>query len=238
MSWWRCIENLNILALQHVVFETPALIAEWAAARGHVLTVCRVDESASLPAVDSFDILVVMGGPMGVHDVAEHPWLVAEKALIKSAIDAGKYVLGVCLGAQLIADILGAKVYPNPVKEIGWMPVAIPDSALGQPVLAGLNNAMTVFHWHGDTFELPTGATHLMASSHCRNQAFIYERKVLGLQFHLEMTEQGVHALITHCGHELVESAAIHNAEKLQAGTKNIPACKTALFNLLDNLTA
>ncbi|MFO0388861.1 MAG: type 1 glutamine amidotransferase [Alphaproteobacteria bacterium] len=229
---------MNILALQHVAFETPALIAEWAAARGHMLTVCRVDEAANLPTSDSFDMLVIMGGPMGVHDVVEHPWLVAEKALIKSAIDSGKYVLGVCLGAQLIADVLGAKVYPNHVKEIGWMPVAVPDAALGQPVLAGLNNAMTVFHWHGDTFELPGGAVHLMASDACRNQAFIYQGKVLGLQFHLEMTEQGVHALITHCGHELVESATIHNAQKLQAGTKHIPACKTVLFRLLDNLTS
>ncbi len=228
---------MHILALQHVAFETPGLIAEWAKARGHTLTIVRSDEADSLPTTDSFDMLVVMGGPMGVHDVAEHPWLVAEKALIKSAIDAGKYVLGVCLGAQLIADVLGAKVYPNIVKEIGWMPVAIPDGALHKPVLAGLNHAMTVFHWHGDTFDLPCDATHLMASGACRNQAFMYGSKVLGLQFHLEMTEQGINALIEHCGHELVDSPTIQDAKTLQAGIKHIPACRTVLFRLLDNLT-
>lgn len=229
---------MNILALKHVEFENVGMIADWATARGHTLTLCKLYEHDPLPSHDSFDMLVVMGGSMSVGDEAVYPWLSLEKTFIKEAIDAKKHVVGICLGAQLIASTLGVKVYPNAVKEIGWFPVAIVDAALDQPILRGLNPAMTVFHWHGDTFDMPDGATLLMSSKACKHQAFIYRDTVLGLQFHLEMTEDGIKNLIKHCGAEIIPSSTIQPEEKIISNTSAIPACQRMLFSLLDRLVA
>ena len=175
---------------QHEPFEGLGMIADWAAKQGHVLSCTPFfDPGARLPKLDEYDALVVMGGSMGVYDEDRFPWLAAEKAHIRAAIDAGKRVLGICLGAQLIAACLGAKVAPHTHKEIGWFPVAMTDAGVVHPLLAGFNSAMTVFHWHGDRFEIPAGAQHLMSSAACDNQAFIYGEHVLALQFHLEMDE-------------------------------------------------
>lgn len=229
---------MNILALEHVAFETVGMIADWAELRGHSLTICRLYDNDPLPDHDSYDMLVVMGGPMSVRDNTNYPWLAVEKPFINAAIQAGKYVVGVCLGAQLIANVLGAPVYPNPVKEIGWLPVTIVDAALSEPILRGLNPAMTAFHWHGDTFDMPDGARLLMSSKACKHQAFLYNKKVLGLQFHLEMTEDGVQNLISHCRTEIIPSATIQPEEKLLSGITAIPSCRRALYVLLDRLTA
>ncbi len=229
---------MNILAFQHVHFETVGLIADWAELRGHRLSVCKLYEGDPLPPHDSYDMLVVMGGPMSVGDEKIYPWLAGEKAFIKAAAQAEKYVLGVCLGAQLIASTLGAKVYPNLVKEIGWFPVATVDEALGVPVLRGLNPAMTAFHWHGDTFEIPDGATLLMSSETCEHQAFLYKDTVLGLQFHLEMTEDGIKNLIANCRADIIPSPTIQPEEKLISGTTAIPACQRVLYSMLDRLVA
>ena len=229
---------MNILALQHVEFENVGMIADWAEARGYNITTCKLYENDPLPSHDSFDMLVVMGGPMSVGDEDLYPWLAAETIFIKAAIEAGKYVIGVCLGAQLIASVLGAKVYPNPAKEIGWFPVAIVDAALDHPILRGLNPAMTAFHWHGDTFDMPKGATLLMSSKACKHQAFIYRDKVLGLQFHLEMTEESIQSIIDTCRAEIIPSATVQPEEKLMSGTTNTPACQRVLYTLLDRLVA
>lgn len=228
---------MKIAILQHVAFETPGAIAEWAAARQHKLCVCPLYDGAPLPELSDFDMLVVLGGSMSVHDEKEHAWLAAEKALIKEAIFAQKYVVGICLGAQLIAATLGATVTRNPVKEIGWFPVTVEDSAAGHPILKGLNPAMIVFHWHGDTFDLPKGALHLMSSKVCLHQAFLYGKRVLGLQFHLEMKEEEIGSIIMHCGNEVQPSATIQDADTMLTQPHAIVACTHALFALLDNLT-
>lgn len=227
---------MNILAFQHVEFETVGMIADWAEARGHTLITCKLYAYDPLLPHDSFDMLVVMGGPMSVGDEAVYPWLLLEKTFIKEAMAAGKYVVGVCLGAQLIASVLGAKVYPNTVKEIGWFPVAIVDAALNEPILSGLNPAMTVFHWHGDTFDMPDDATLLMSSRACRHQAFIYRDKVLALQFHLEMTQENIQSLIDNGRSELIPSSYIQTEQKIISSLSPIPACRRTLFSLLDQL--
>lgn len=229
---------MNILALQHVEFENVGMIADWAKTRGYNITTCKLYENDPLPSHDSFDMLVVMGGSMSVGDEAVYPLLSLEKTFIKEAIDAKKHVVGICLGAQLIASTLGAKVYPNAVKEIGWFPVAIVDAALDHPILRGLNPAMTAFHWHGDTFDMPNGATLLMSSKACKHQAFIYRDKVLGLQFHLEMTEEGIQMLIANCHAEIIPSTTIQPEEKIISNTSAIPACQRMLFSLLDQFVA
>jgi GMP synthase-like glutamine amidotransferase len=206
---------LRVHCLQHVPFEGPGHLAAWLAAAGYPLTVTRLDLGAPLPAPEAVDLLLVLGGPMSVNDEAELPWLAAEKALLRACVQAGKAVLGICLGAQLIASALGARVYRNPVKEIGWYPVrgvATPDGATFR-----LPPEMVVFHWHGETFDLPAGALRLAASDGCVNQAFQLGRTVIGLQFHLETTPESARELVAHCGDELVTAPYVQSAETILA---------------------
>lgn len=211
------------------------MIAEWVGERGHTLSrTAFYEPEASLPVLESYDALIIMGGPMGVYDEGVYPWLAKEKRHIRMAIDSGKPVLGICLGAQLIATSLGAKVAPHRQKEIGWFPVAVEDAAAGHPILSGLNQAMTVFHWHGDRFEIPKGSLHLMSSVACDNQAFLYGSNVLGLQFHLEMDAPAIETIIKACGDELVEGKWIQPAETIRQKTfaRNTGS---SLITLLDN---
>ncbi len=210
------------------------MIRDWATARGHSLSsTLFYEESHTIPQLNEYDALVIMGGPMGVYDKDKYSWLKAEKQHIRAAIDAGKPVLGVCLGAQLMAASLGAKVAPHKHKEIGWFPVAVLDAAAGHPVLAGLNSAMNVFHWHGDRFEIPQNALHLMSSKACDNQAFLYGR-ALGLQFHIEMDEEAIEKIIKECAHELVVAENVQDAAQIREKTQKNNTRMT-LFNLLDN---
>ena len=148
-----------------------------------------------------YDLVIAMGGPMGVNDEQSHPWLVPEKEFLRQAIRLGQAVVGICLGAQLIASALGSTVYPGRHTEIGWFPVEAVDPSSDVFQLPG---GLTAFHWHGETFDLPDGAVRLAKSEACDNQAFQLGRNVVGLQFHLETTPQSVALLLRHCGHELV----------------------------------
>jgi GMP synthase (glutamine-hydrolysing) len=226
---------MKIHYFQHVPFEGLGLISDWAGARGHSLSATGFYDGGKIPAINDYDALVIMGGPMSVHDGGIYPWLADEKAHIKSAIEAEKPVLGVCLGAQLIADVLGAEVSKAPTKEIGWFPIAWSDAAMGNPLLAGVNPAVNVFHWHGEQFAIPKGAIHLTSSKACANQAFLYADKVLGLQFHLEMDEEGIDKIIENCGNEIIASPTIQSVETIRGKTTNIPSCLRALFTILDN---
>lgn len=227
---------MRIIALQHIEFETPALIRDWALDRGHDFAVRRsyCDDISEI-VTDDFDMLVIMGGPMGVHDEDKYSWLSAEKTVIRQALERGKYVLGVCLGAQLIAASLGAKVVPHEHREIGWFPVTITDKAAGHLILAGIDDAVTVFHWHGDRFEIPEGALHLFSSAACDNQAFLYNRFTLGLQFHLEMTSQDIEAMLVHCADALIPSASVQSADVIRNGSNHLQGAKRTLYRLLDN---
>ena len=219
--------------LQHVPFEGLGCIKEWAEAQDAEISCTRLYAGDPLPDTEIFDWLVVMGGPMGIYDHDEHPWLVAEKDFIRQSIRAGKTVLGICLGAQLIADVLGARVYPGPQKEIGWFPI---QRAEGAPDL--LPEALTVFHWHGDTFDTPDGAIHLAASESCQNQGFVYNGRVVALQFHMETTVESMEALIENCADELVDAPFIQTAEQMQTGSGNIGNINAAMKYLLDQLSA
>lgn len=174
------------LALRHVAFEDLGLLAPLLAERG--IQARTLDAGVDdLTAVDPLgdDLLVVLGGPIGAGDDAAYPWLADELRLVERRLAAGRPTLGICLGAQLIARALGAACYPAPAKEIGWAPVQLTDAGLAS-CLAPLGDGTGVLHWHGDTFDLPSGATHLAATETCRNQAFSYGQNVLALQFHLE----------------------------------------------------
>ncbi|MBE0555639.1 MAG: amidotransferase, partial [Proteobacteria bacterium] len=227
---------------QHVPFEGLGSIGPWLEERRAVVTVTRFFADAVLPEAGDVDLLIVMGGPMSVNDEGLHPWLVAEKRFIAQAIRRGKAVLGVCLGAQLIAAALGARVYSNPEKEIGWFPVYSLPSPETFPAEAvppfRFPEESLVFHWHGETFDLPTGAVHLARSGACLNQAFQYGRKVAGLQFHLEMTPQAVRELVGEGSDELVSARCIQSeAEILSAPAERYAENNRLMAALLSFLT-
>ncbi len=178
-----------ILVLQHVARETLGTLEPYFLEAGldcryvELFTACpeglELDRAAGL---------VVLGGPMNVDQVAEYPFLESEVRWIRQAVQRQIPILGVCLGAQLLAKALGATVYPGGVKEIGWYGIQLTPEAARDPLFSGLGPGHTVFQWHGDTFDLPAGAVHLASGTVCRHQAFRYGPSAYGLQFHVEMT--------------------------------------------------
>jgi GMP synthase (glutamine-hydrolysing) len=184
---------VRVLVFRHVPFEGPGLIAPALEARG-----IRVDyfdafrDGGAPPDWRSCAGLLLMGGPMSAND--DLPFIRREIAIVEEAVWAGKPVLGICLGAQLLARALGARVYRNPVKEIGWAPIHWTEAAQHDRLLAGLDSPAMMFHWHGETFDLPADAEWLAWSDACRNQAFRAGASAYGIQFHLEVTPEMISA--------------------------------------------
>ncbi len=190
--------------LQHATFEELGIIEPWLEKVGYKITSTRLFESTNFPSQHSIDLLIIMGGPMSVNEENEFPWLAAEKQFIREVINLRKPVLGICLGAQLIANAMGAKVYRNKEKEIGWFPISgVPSD--NQSVFKFPPTAQ-VFHWHSETFDLPRGAIHLAKSDGCENQAFQLGESVIGLQCHPEVTPESVQRFVSCCLSDL-ESA-------------------------------
>jgi GMP synthase-like glutamine amidotransferase len=201
--------------LQHVPFESPGSILPWLAQRGAMVASTRLFEPHALPLVEDFDLLVVMGGPMSVNDEAAHPWLIAEKALVRESIEKGRAVVGVCLGAQVIASALGCRVYRNAAREIGWFPVtAVP--APGRSRCVGRRSSpSSTGTARRSTFH--PRRVRLASSEGCLNQAFQIGDRVVGLQFHLEATPATVAAMVEHCRHELTPDRYVQSEQDLLA---------------------
>jgi GMP synthase-like glutamine amidotransferase len=226
--------SLRIHYIQHVRFEGLGNIEPWAVARGHRLSATRTFARDPFPTPDQYDWLIIMGGPMGANDDDRHVWMAGEKETIRAAIDAGKGVLGICLGAQLIAHVLGARVYPGPEKEIGWLPIGKSEAGRAHPLLTGMPDPFTVFHWHGDTFDLPAGATLLASSVATRHQAFIYGDRVVGLQFHLENSPETIAGMVEQCADELdTTNRYVQSADTIRAGLSHCETNTRALEALL-----
>lgn len=210
---------LRIHALQHVPFEGLGHIGQWITRHGHQLTMTKWFDDPLLPDMCDFDRLIIMGGPMNIYEDAQYPWLAKERKFIKEVIDCGKSAVGICLGAQLLADALGSPVFAGMEKEIGWFPVTLTDAGKNTPLLHDVSQEQLVFHWHGDTFDPPAGAIHLAESKGCRSQAFLYDNRILGLQFHLESTPETVHALLHHCKNELLPGRYIQSEADITAAS-------------------
>ncbi len=205
---------MNVHVLQHVAFEDIGSMAPWLTSRGAKMHYTRFYDNQALPRLDGLDLIIAMGGPMSVNDESSLPWLKPEKQLVRDAVKRGVPMLGVCLGAQLIASALGSRVYRNPKKEIGWFPIeAVP--AGGQ--VFQFPGKCTVFHWHGETFDLPSGAVRLARSAACENQAFQIGRRVIGLQFHLETNPETVANIISNCGKELLPGPFVQSESELRS---------------------
>ncbi|HEX4896446.1 MAG TPA: type 1 glutamine amidotransferase [Solimonas sp.] len=189
---------LRVHWLQHADFEDLGCIAPALAARGDTVSCTRLWAGETLPGVDAFDALIVMGGPMNIYEVEQHPWLQPEKTLIRAAIDARKKVLGICLGSQLIADVLGGAVTRNAHSEVGWHEVALNEDGRKSKFFAGFPDRFTAFHWHGDTFAIPPQARNLMASLACAHQALEFGEHVVGIQYHLEVTAANARDWFAH----------------------------------------
>lgn len=226
---------MRIQCVQHVHFEGPGFIAHWAESAGHLFAITHLYAGQPLPDCGQFDLLVIMGGPMGVNDEKQYNWLRPEKELIINTLKSGKKVLGVCLGAQLIAQALGAKVFANAHKEIGWYSIELTSQAQGQHPVRRIPKEINAFHWHGDTFTLPSGATHLMRSQACENQAFVFNNQALALQFHIEITPEAVAEMIENGRHELTPAPWVMTEAQLRAHTAKTITNQPYLNALLDD---
>ena len=179
---------MRVLVLQHIACEHPGVFSEVMRERGAEPIAVEVDEGDPLPDWREFDALLAMGGPMGAGDDADHPWLASERTLVREAVEAGRPFLGVCLGVQLLAAALGARVYAAERPEVGLLDVALTAEGRADPLFAGLGDRFVSLQWHGDTFDLPADAVRLASSPLIANQAFRAGERAYGVQFHLEVT--------------------------------------------------
>jgi len=223
---------MKFLVLQHVPFEGPAAIKTWADKNNHQLLHHYCPEQTLYPHAKNFDAIIAMGGPMSVND--PFPWLQAELEFIEKSIQNKKYMLGICLGAQLIAKTLGAQVQKHHQREIGWFNVkktAVEDNWVHEI----LPDDFTPLHWHGDSFDIPANAIHLYQSLACKNQAFLYNDHVLGLQFHLEFDTNTATRVAQACVNELQEGGRyVQSDTHITENCSAFSQANTLMFKLLN----
>lgn len=227
--------------LQHVPFERLGSIEQWLARRHARVSATRFFDRPVLPGLDDLDLLIIMGGPMSVNDERAYPWLREEKEFVAKAIDRGKAVLGVCLGAQLIASALGARVRRNTFSEIGWFPVErVGAEGEAGGAVEGLAEALPsrqeAFHWHGETFDLPPGARHIARSEACENQAFTVGHRVIALQFHLETTSVSAGALVENCRADLAPARFVQTESLILGKPERFRRINSVMAAVLDRL--
>jgi GMP synthase-like glutamine amidotransferase len=223
--------------LQHAEHEELGCIAPWLAARGCKVRRTRLHEGDSLPATTDFDWLIVMGGPMNIYEHDRYPWLINEKSLIRDACVKDKKVLGICLGAQLLADVLGGRVTRNRHTEIGWFDVSLTEEGKRSELFPEFEPPIPVFHWHGDTFAIPSGSQNLLKSDACVNQAFMAgAKRRLGLQFHLELTEADVRRWLTPDAPD--PDRYVQSAEEILRDPQRFDTNNRVMTDLLDRFFA
>lgn len=228
--------KMRLHSLQHVPFEDLAHVEEWARLKGHRISRTLLFSDDSFPPMSEFDWLIILGGPMNIYEEEKYPWLKREKKFIAEANAQQKVILGICLGAQLIADVLGGSVSKNPYREIGWHPVQLTAEAKNSSIFSAFPSRFIAFHWHGDTFAIPPGALRTAESEGCTNQALEYNGRVIGLQFHLESSIASIQRLIQNCGDEIVEGKYVQKPEEMMREKDHVPQINELMDLWLDNL--
>lgn len=223
----------KIHILQHIPTDGPTLIRDWLEARGREARVVRIDHGEPIPEASDVSQLIVLGGTMNVDQEREHPWLRDEKKLLEAHLRSERPVLGICLGGQMLARVLGARVTRNRGWEIGWHPVRFGGSAgSGDP------REVELFQWHEDTFEIPAGARRLASSAACENQAFAYGPRALALQFHPEVDEAWIRLALADVA--LPDAGALDRIQEPEAMLADVAPrverSRAYLFELLDGL--
>lgn len=220
---------------QHVAFEGMGAIEQWLNDNNFNISYTRFYENNVLPDIDNIDWLIIMGGPMSINDEEAYPWLVQEKQFIQNCIAQQKTVIGICLGSQLIAGAMGCNVYKNKIKEIGWFPIIrLANTNFTREI--DFPDIITVFHWHGETFDLPKDGILIASSENCKNQIFTVGKNVIGFQCHLETTETSLKALADNCADEINPKPFIQTAkEMIQQYPKHANQMHQLLFKMLDH---
>jgi GMP synthase (glutamine-hydrolysing) len=226
---------LHACALRHVAFEDLDGFAALLEARGFAVTYCdaAVDDLGA-PTLLAADLLVVLGGPIGAYEDEAYPFLGPELALIERRLASKRPVLGICLGAQLMARALGARVYPGGFKELGWAPIDL-SPAGRRSCLGAFGPDVSVLHWHGDTFDLPHGAVHLAATTRTANQAFAWESHGLALQFHVETSARGLERWYVGHALEIAATQGVSVADLRAAAARNEAALAASGRNMLNH---
>jgi len=210
---------MKIHIIQHLEHENAGCILPWAHKGNHQLSYTYLfQQQFEFPTVDDLDMLIILGGTMGAYEEEKFPWLSSEKDFIRQAIDANKVILGICLGSQILAEVLGSKVYPHNKKEIGFFPIYKTEAARHEGALAHIPATWTVFHWHGDIFDLPPGAVHLFFSNVCSQQGF-KRGKCFGFQFHGEVNDELLHSMINHERNELIKDDYVQTETEILSYT-------------------
>lgn len=227
---------MRIHCIIHAAFENPGIIKTWARENDHSFFETHTYNNEKLPGIDAFDFLIIMGGPQSPLHLEKWPYLQDEIHLIKQSIDTHKAVLGICLGAQLIAESLGAKTEKSPHREIGVFPIELLSDAATDPIFSQFPHIFPAMHWHNDMPGLPTGARLLAKSMGCPRQAFSIGDRIYGLQCHLEMTHESIVDMLTHCDKELTPDLYVESRKTLLR--RNMIDINDKMLTLLDYLSS
>lgn len=224
---------MHIHYLMHHPDEGLGIINQWILNKGYSTSVTRLyEKSFVLPQIQEFDALVIMGGPQSVYEEDKFEWLKVEKHFIDLCVKADKKILGICFGAQLLAEILGGRVYPNTQKEIGWFDISLTTEL--KSMLGEIDDHIKVFHWHGDTFTLPEGAVRLASSPVTVNQGFIYNNNIIALQFHFEVDEKAIKGMNSAFDHELVKAEYVQTDVEIKSQIHLVEGNNNLMYKLLD----
>lgn len=228
---------MKVHVFMHVPYEGLGHIEDWAEARHYDFSFTQWYLEEHPPALEEIDMLIVLGGPMGVHDVEEYPWLMEEKAYLRKAIDQKKPILGICLGAQILAELLGGEVRVNPHREIGWHPITLEKDFLKTPLAKAFPEEQPiVFQWHHDGFSLPKGAMPIGSSPVSACQGYVYDEHIVGIQFHLEMNRDFIHRLINKARHELDNTQPyVMSEEEIEDRLHISDSMQQQLYTLMDS---
>ena len=225
---------MRIHSLQHVSYGHLTTIAQWAKHKKLSLSTTLLYQDFELPKFDDFDLLIILGGPMSIFDEGRYPWLKEEKKFIIKVIEKGKTLLGICLGAQLLADAMGARVYKSQYTEIGWHPVSLTEEAKNSRVFGRLPRIFTPFLWHEYSFEIPKGCRRVAESESCVNQAFEYRDKIIGIQFHIEPPI--IKSAISYCGAQMKKGKYVQSPEEMLNGKANAEKLDSVMTLLMDGI--